>query len=88
MKQQNKWIPVTEQLPELNQKVDVWVKQHHINGQQEISAHRLIDQVFKKFGDGRIAFQDESCHQCGLYERAYFIDEYLITHWIPSPLEP
>lgn len=83
--QQNK-ISVNDQLPEINQIVDVWIKEH-IHYGITVNEHQLYNQIFKKFGDGRLAFQDQECHRCGLYEWAYMVDENLVTHWTPSSQE-
>lgn len=82
---QSKWINSQDCLPEKGQLCDVWLV-----SDGNIPAHRRINYVFTHNVGVRQepAFQDKQAFDFGLYEEAYFVNECIITHWMPSPEEP
>jgi hypothetical protein len=80
------WISVHERLPDFNTMCDVWLK----SDLPDVPDHRRIDYRFvENVGvTNKPAFQEAQCNNWGLYEMAFFIEEDVITHWMPSPKAP
>lgn len=81
-----KWISIKTELPPFGLLCDIWV-----SDEKEVPRYRR--EIYYVFVEGvgvtnKPAFQQEYCNKCGLYELAYFLDENLITHWMPSPSDP